>query len=244
MVQVPNIPFDLTEAAVWSRGEDPRITESYGQFWNTVITVRAEQASKSRQRPATDTDTNAGAANKKPRAARGPNKVTQAIFSCIAADTTGKGMTATMIAKETSFPQETITKRLASLTKSKKLSQAGSRFSIAQQASTPARVPETTTPTQAKPGGVRTRAASKKISGTGGISLSDATLQAVSTLRGPTANEVSDFLKKEFGMTVRPNHLGIALQRHKRGARIVDQDSRWYMPAASFSPVPQESAAD
>lgn len=249
MVQVPNIPVELTTLAVWSRCQDTSIAEAYNQFWDTVINVAASQyggsggAAQKVQRGAGAGTGNAETTTaKKPRAARGPNKLTAAITSCIAADTTGEGMNATMVAKATGFAQDAITKRLASLTKTKQLSQVGSRFKIAQQASTPTSAPETTTPTQAKPGGTRTRAASKKISGTGGISLSDATLQAVSTLRGATANEVSDFLKKEFGMTVRPNHLGIALQRHKRAARIADQDSRWYMPAASFSPIPQESA--
>jgi hypothetical protein len=31
-------------------------------------------------------------------------------------------------------------------------------------------------------------------------------------------------------MTVRPNHLGIALQRHRRAGRLESRDSRWFLP--------------
>jgi hypothetical protein len=39
---------------------------------------------------------------------------------------------------------------------------------------------------------------------------------------GTTANAVLNYLSREFGMTVRPNHLGIALQRHRRAGRLDD----------------------
>ena len=63
------------------------------------------------------------------------------------------------------------------------------------------------------------------------ISLSDATLRAVQAYPdGATANEVLGYLSREFGMTVRPNHLGIALQRHRRAGRLESRDSRWFLP--------------
>ncbi len=63
-------------------------------------------------------------------------------------------------------------------------------------------------------------------------SLSDATLRAVQAHReGATAQEVLHYLSREFGMTVRPNHLGIALQRHRSGQRE-NRDQRWYSPSA------------
>jgi hypothetical protein len=63
------------------------------------------------------------------------------------------------------------------------------------------------------------------------VSLSDATLRAVQAhTEGATASEVLGYLSKEFGMTVRPNHLGIALQRHRRAGRLESRDSRWFMP--------------
>jgi len=31
-------------------------------------------------------------------------------------------------------------------------------------------------------------------------------------------------------MAVRPNHLGIALQRHRRAGRLENRDQRWVLP--------------
>ena len=65
------------------------------------------------------------------------------------------------------------------------------------------------------------------------LSMSDAILKAVQTHGdGATASEVLDYLSREFGMTVRPNHLGIALQRHRRAGRLENRDHRWYLPSA------------
>ena len=66
------------------------------------------------------------------------------------------------------------------------------------------------------------------------VSLSDATLRAVQAYgEGATPSEVLSYLAREFGMTVRPNHLGIALQRHRRAGRLETRDSRWFMPHQS-----------
>jgi hypothetical protein len=63
------------------------------------------------------------------------------------------------------------------------------------------------------------------------VSLSDAILKAVQARgEGATPNEVLSYLAREFGMTVRPNHLGIALQRHRRVGRLENRDQRWYLP--------------
>jgi hypothetical protein len=63
------------------------------------------------------------------------------------------------------------------------------------------------------------------------VSLSDATLQAVKAHpHGATANEILGHLSREFGMAVRPNHLGIALQRHRRAGRLENRDQRWHLP--------------
>jgi hypothetical protein len=68
------------------------------------------------------------------------------------------------------------------------------------------------------------------------VSLSDATLQAVQAHgEGATANDVLTYLSREFGMTVRPNHLGIALQRHRRAGRLENRDQRWYLPHSGQS---------
>jgi hypothetical protein len=66
------------------------------------------------------------------------------------------------------------------------------------------------------------------------VSLSDATLRAVQAYgEGATSSEVLSYLAREFGMTVRPNHLGIALQRHRRAGRLETRDSRWFLPPQS-----------
>ena len=66
------------------------------------------------------------------------------------------------------------------------------------------------------------------------VSLSDATLRAVQAHgEGATPSEVLSYLSREFGMTVRPNHLGIALQRHRRAGRLETRDSRWFLPQQS-----------
>ena len=68
------------------------------------------------------------------------------------------------------------------------------------------------------------------------MSLSDATLKAVQAHgEGATAGEVLNYLSREFGMTVRPNHLGIALQRHRRAGRLENRDQRWYLPPSTGS---------
>jgi hypothetical protein len=68
----------------------------------------------------------------------------------------------------------------------------------------------------------------------GGLSLSDATLQAVGAHQeGATAGEVMDYLTHRLGMSVRPNHLGIALQRHRRAGRLENRDERWFLPPSA-----------
>jgi hypothetical protein len=67
-----------------------------------------------------------------------------------------------------------------------------------------------------------------------GVSLSDATLKAVQAHNeGATAREVLDYLSRKFGMTVRPNHLGMALQRHRRAGQLENRNQRWYLPPSA-----------
>jgi hypothetical protein len=47
---------------------------------------------------------------------------------------------------------------------------------------------------------------------------------------GANARQILDYLSRELGMTVRPNHLGMALQRHRRAGRLENRDQRWYLP--------------
>jgi len=65
-----------------------------------------------------------------------------------------------------------------------------------------------------------------------GASLGDATLKAVQAhAKGISADEVRKYLSRKFGLTVRPNHLGSALQRHRRAGRLENRDQRWYLPS-------------
>jgi hypothetical protein len=67
-----------------------------------------------------------------------------------------------------------------------------------------------------------------------GVSLSDATLKAVQANNaGATPREVLDYLSRQFGMTVRPNHLGMALQRHRRTGQLENRNQRWYLPPSA-----------
>ncbi len=62
-------------------------------------------------------------------------------------------------------------------------------------------------------------------------SLGDATLQAVAAHgNGISAEEVRNYLAEHFGMQVRPNHLGMALQRHRRSGKLEQRDSLWWPP--------------
>jgi hypothetical protein len=75
-----------------------------------------------------------------------------------------------------------------------------------------------------------------------GLSLSDATLRAVQQHpEGVTAADVMTFLTREFGMSVRPNHLAIALQRHRRAGRLDIRDRRWFPPPATSAGEAQPS---
>jgi len=61
------------------------------------------------------------------------------------------------------------------------------------------------------------------------LPLGEATLRAVKAHSGGvSADEVRDYLSKHFGLTVRPNHLGMALQRHRRAGLLEIRDSRWH----------------
>jgi hypothetical protein len=62
------------------------------------------------------------------------------------------------------------------------------------------------------------------------LTLSGACLKAVQAHgEGATPKEVLNYLSSEFGMRVRPNHLGAALQRHRRARHLENRDRRWYL---------------
>ena len=71
---------------------------------------------------------------------------------------------------------------------------------------------------------------------TDGLSVSDASLKAVRAHRkGASADDVLDYLTHKLRMTVRPNHLGMALHRHRRAGRLEYRDQRWYFLTSTVS---------
>ena len=76
------------------------------------------------------------------------------------------------------------------------------------------------------------------------LSLGDARLKAVQAHggEGASANEVLNYLTRKYGVTVRPNHLGMALQRHRRAGRLENRDQRWYLPPSAKSKRPRRHA--
>ena len=65
-------------------------------------------------------------------------------------------------------------------------------------------------------------------------SLSEATLRAVKAhAKGASADDLRKYLSRKFGLTVRPNHLGSALQRHRRAGRLENRDQRWFASSSA-----------
>jgi hypothetical protein len=61
------------------------------------------------------------------------------------------------------------------------------------------------------------------------VSLGDATLRAVAMHgNGISAEDVRKYIADQLGMQVRPNHLGMALQRHRRAGRLEQRDLLWF----------------
>src|ERR1700693_6087421 len=93
-----------------------------------------------------------------------------------------------------------------------------------------ARKTEATKPTSAP--------AARRSAGRGGrksvakqaLPLGDATLRAVGALGNDvSAEQIRGYLGKQFGMQVRPNHLGRALHRHRACGRLSERDGSWSM---------------
>ena len=58
--------------------------------------------------------------------------------------------------------------------------------------------------------------------------LGEASLRALEALGNEAiAEQIREHLSSQFGMQVRPNHLGMALQRHRRAGRLEQRDRRW-----------------
>jgi hypothetical protein len=52
---------------------------------------------------------------------------------------------------------------------------------------------------------------------------------------GAVAGTILPVVEKLLGTTVRPNHLGAALARHKRAGRLYERDGLWFPPKAEVA---------
>lgn len=245
MPQASRIPDEiltnLAKQSVWTiRQNNAQMTEDWLRYLNTAMTTFAGVAPG----PSRERASSAAGTEKKTRAPRGPNKATQSIIAYITADTTGKGLTPTMIATATSLAKEAVVKRLASLEKSKQVSQKNGRWSIAGTGTPPVvarRRQATVTSINAGASGARGR---KTTTAKSGISLADAVVQALSALgQESTPDEVMTYVGKNFGLTPRSNHLSIALNRHARAKRIIKRGNQYSMPTAGYGTQPQGDLA-
>jgi hypothetical protein len=66
------------------------------------------------------------------------------------------------------------------------------------------------------------------------LPLGDAALRAIKALGNDvSAQQIREYLGRELGMQVRPNHLGMALQRHRRAYRLSERDGFWSVSPTS-----------
>jgi hypothetical protein len=92
-------------------------------------------------------------------------------------------------------------------------------------------------PAAAAPRGRRGRKAAAPAAVT--LSLGDATLKAVGAHgTGISAEDVRKYLSEHLAMQVRPNHLGMALQRHRRAGRLEQRDELWFPPVDGAGAAP------
>jgi hypothetical protein len=74
----------------------------------------------------------------------------------------------------------------------------------------------------------------RKTAAKAAVPLGAATLQAIEALGNEvSAEQVREYLSKQLGMQVRANHLGRALQSHRRAGRLSERDARWSMAQAA-----------
>lgn len=71
--------------------------------------------------------------------------------------------------------------------------------------------------------------------------LRDATLRAVEGLGNASPEEIRSYIGDQFGMQVRPLHLGRALQSHRRAGRLAQRNGSWSMPEQGS---PEAAAAE
>ena len=120
------------------------------------------------------------------------------------------------------------------------ISRLGSGAATSTRSLIKAPVMPTSTPTttrvraRGRPRGA-TAAASSTKARTGPISLSNACAAVIAKHPGTNSDQILAFLKSEYGLTPLPNHLGVALQRHRKAGRLQETSGIWYPPAGSMA---------
>jgi Arc/MetJ family transcription regulator len=78
----------------------------------------------------------------------------------------------------------------------------------------------------------------------GVTSQADAVLKIVQQNPGISNDRVVSLLKKEYGITARANHAGIALARHGRAGRMEKRDGLWYPIRATAARQPTDDTEE
>ena len=147
---------------------------------------------------------------------RGMSKTAQAIMAVFVPE----GMSKRDIVKKTGLPAKQVATALPTMQKNGYAYVKNSRWFAGpapakSAAGRPAVTAKTTPTTEA---------------GANAPALGEATMQAIrNSAPGMTNADVQKYLA-DNGTPARPNHIGIALQRHKRAGRLELRDKKWYAP--------------
>jgi hypothetical protein len=163
------------------------------------------------------------------RTSRRSTRAENAIIAVLGTETSGM-TTAALTKKIPTVKGEQFEPSLAALKEAGKIYSRGARWFIgAGPVTEPAVKTEPVTTTEPAKTAPRTRSRA----GTGnGDSLADALLEAAGNLPPGSENKAYvDYLATKKGMTVRPNHAGIGLERHVRANRLVKQGQGYTLPA-------------
>jgi hypothetical protein len=145
-----------------------------------------------------------------------------------------KGLNIAEIALAAGLSEARVTTATAAMEKRGEIRQVGQRYFAVDKPARRRGRPAKTEAALSTNGAERQPTARKsaKAGATGVPSLSAAILQAVTAEPGATAPQILGYLNRTFGMTVRPNHAGIALQRHRRAGRLNVNGGKWSLPGA------------
>lgn len=234
---------------VWRMSElpsDPQAKEAFDYLWDRYLL----RGTGSPTDAIINLDDTPGSSQQAVRQVR--RTLAQRILTAIAGKT--MGLTIPEIADATGYTEERVTTRAAVMKERGEIYENNGRYIAgAKPAARRGRPPNADAASNTNSAEQQRKVAqSRKAAKTktpGEISVADATLKAVISMpEGANAAQILNRLKEEYGMTVRPNHLGIALQRHRRAGRIMDNNGKWSPSAAATATAaapgqPQAAAA-